>query len=321
MAHPRLIPPSKRNLFLLLMGISALMLAMPTQYIHRPASEMAQVLALPQWAVHRAVLSATRPLKDLAREQITAEQQARLEETAKALENENVVLRQQVESLKQTVDELTLLRQNGLPGDGMIIQAEVIAGDAAPHQDSFLVGKGRSRGVKYKDWVASRLFVRAGVQDSVRDEAAVLARQCLIGWVEQAATFTSRVVLLSDPIANRGVLTHIAHYDRETGQPRQVLLDGQLAPFVLRGAGDGKMIIRDIKDDFIKAGVIAKGDLVLSDPHDPKLAQSLVIGEIEELRHNKDQPLLYDAIVHHRFDPQSLGQVLIVDRSRTAGAP
>jgi len=320
MPYQRFLPPSKRTVFVLLMAASAVMLAIPSRHLQRPASEMVQLIAYPQWAVHQATLKATEPLRALARQQMTAEQQADLEEANKGLQNENAVLRQQIETLRQTVNELTMLRENGLPTDGVIISAEVIAGDAAPRQDSFLIGKGSAQGVRHQDWVASRLFVQAGEQDGVRADAAVLARQCLIGWVEQTASFTSRIVLLSDPEANRGMRVHIAHYDASTNQPRPVLLDGRLAEFVLRGADAGQMIIRDIKDDFIKVGVVGPGDLVLSDANDPKLGLSLVIGQIEELQHNRNQPLLYDAVVRHRFDPTTLSQVLIVDRSRSPNA-
>ncbi len=321
MTHARFTSPSKHTVFLLLMAASALLLAVPTEYVSRPAGEVAQLIALPQWAVHQATLSATRPLKALAHQHMTAEEQARLDEANKGLENENAALRQEIRTLRQTLGELTMLRRKGLPDDGVILPAEVVAGDAAPRQDSFLVSQGRLRGVKHRDWVASRLFVQAGKQDGVTENAAVLARECLIGWVEQTASLTSRVVLLSDPTANRGIRAHIAHYDPQTGEPRQVLVDNRSAEFILRGAGSGKMIIRDIKDDFVKGGYVAVGDLVLSDEYDPKLGQSLVIGEIEELRHNRQQPLLYDAVVRHRFDPSTLNQVLIVDRSRGATAP
>jgi cell shape-determining protein MreC len=313
--------PSKRTVFALLMAGSALMLALPYDYLRRPAGEMVQLIAYPQWAVQQATLKAKEPFEALARQQITAGQQAQLEEENKGLENENVVLRQQIETLKQTINELTLLRGNGFPSQGLLVPADVVAADAAPREDSFVISKGKARGVKHQDWVASRLFVQAGDRDGVSRDAAVLARQCLIGWVEQTASFTSRVVLLSDPAANRGVRVHIAHHDPQTRQPLQVLWDDRIAEFVLQGAGGGKMIIRDIKNDFVKAGYIAEGDLVLSDAHDPRLGQSLVIGEIELLRHNKDKPLLYDAIVRYRFDPHNLSEVLIVDRSRTGSAP
>ena len=317
----QLLPPSKRTVFALLMAGSALVLALPNDYLQRPAGEMIQLMAYPQWAVQQATLKARQPFEDLARQQMTAGQQAQLEEDNKGLENENVVLRQQIETLKQTISELTLLRGNRLGSQGLLLPADVVAADAAPREDSFIVSKGKARQVKYRDWVASRLFVQAGDRDGVGREAAVLARQCLIGWVEQTASFTSRVVLLSDPAANRGTRVHIAHHDPQTRQPLLVLWDDRLAEFVLRGAGGGKMIIRDIKNEFVKAGVVAEGDLVLSDAHDPKLGQSLVIGEIEQLRHNKKEPLLYDAIVRYRFDPHALSQVLLVDRSRTGSTP
>ena len=321
MSNTHFTPPSKRTVFGLLMAGSALILALPNDYLRRPAGEFVQLIAYPQWAMQQATLKARQPIEALARQQMTADQQARLEEDNKGLENENVVLRQKIDTLNQTNSELTLLRENGFGNQGLLVPADVVAADATPREDSFVVSKGKARGVKDRDWVASRLFVQAGTSDGVDHDAAVLARQCLIGWVEQTASFTSRVVLLSDPAANRVTRVHIAHHDPQTRQPRQVLLDDRLAEFVLRGAGGGKMIIRDIKNDFVKAGVIAEGDLVLSDAHDPKLGQSLVIGEIEQLRHNKKEPLLYDAIVRYRFDPHALSQVLLVDRSRTGSTP
>ncbi|NLX23968.1 MAG: rod shape-determining protein MreC [Phycisphaerae bacterium] len=317
MRRYRLRTPSKQTVFLLLMGASLVMWWLPAE-LFGPARGMTQLVALPQWAAHQATTRVTEPLKALARQQMTAAEQRDLAEHKIALENENAVLRQRIEELKNTIEELALLRQDGAPLQGVIIPAPVIGLDAAPRRDSLVLGKGQIQGVRQEDWVASRLFVQAGREDGVEDDAAVLARECLIGRVEQIGALTSRVVLLSDPYANRAMRVHIAHFDPETRRPLHVTFDGRMAAFVLRGSGSGLMTVSDIHRDFVQAGVVTVGDLVTSDPHDAKLPRAMVIGEIIELRHNRDKPLLYDAVVRPRYDPKALSQVMVVDLSRAA---
>jgi len=314
--------PTRSTVFAVLMAGSALVLLLPGDLL-RPARHMTELIAVPQWAVHQAARTAAQSVRAWSRPKASAEHIQRLVDEKNLLENENVALRDRIASLEQTVQELTLLRETGVAEQGTLIPAPVVATDAAPGRDTLLVGKGKLAGAKREDWVASRLLVRAGTSDGVRTGAAVLGRQCLLGWVEQTGPFTSRVVLLSDAYTHRLLRVRIAHLtpspdDPRTFQPRFVTLGDHVAEFVLRGAGGGRMIINDIPHDFMDAGVVAAGDLVLSDPRDPKLGQSLVVGKITEVRHNKDKPLLYDAFVEPRFDPKSLSQVLIVDRSRPA---
>ena len=311
--------PSKPTIFAMLMLASAMLLVVPADLL-RPARNMTQLIALPQWALHRATHKATEPIKALTRQPATAEQQAQMLHDKQGLENENVALRQQIEALKLSVQELTLLRRQGFPEAGVLIPAPVVALDAAPRRDSLLLGKGQLKGVKRQDWVTSRLFVQVGEQDGVRRQLAVLARESLIGWVEQTTPLTSRVVLLSDAYASRPMRVHFVHFDASARRYLQVKAEGRVAPFALRGIGGGKMIVADIDRTFIADGVVAVGDLVTSDPNDPKLPRAMVVGEIIELHQNEDKPLFYDAVVRHRHDPKALSQVYIVDLSRQPGA-
>jgi cell shape-determining protein MreC len=316
--------PTKSTIFVALMVVSLLVLWLPGDLL-APGRHMTELIAAPQWAANRAVQTVARPIQARYDQQVSGKKLQRLITERTLLENENVALRNRIASLEQTVREMTLLQEAGVAERGTLIPAPVVAADAASGRDTLLLGSGQVEGVRREDWVASRLLLRAGTSAGVQDDDAVIGRQSLLGWVEQAGPFTARVVLLSDAYAQRPLRVHIAHRtpsqeDPRTFQPRFVTRGDHVAEFILRGAGGGRMLIRDISHDFIEAGLVQENDLVLSDPRDPKLDQSLVVGEITKIRHNKDKPLLYDAFVRHRFDPKNLSQVLVVDRSRTASA-
>ncbi|HSA29021.1 MAG TPA: rod shape-determining protein MreC [Phycisphaerae bacterium] len=311
--------PSKPTIFMILMLLSGVSVFLPPD-LFGPARVLTQLVAVPQWAAQRATQHVAEPIQALAAKPMAAEELVRLQRQDLALENENTVLRQQVYELQLTVQELTLLRRQSLQRDGIILPAPVVALDAAPGRDSMLLGKGKVQGAKREDWVASRLLVQVGQQDGVQGEEAVLARETLIGRIEETSPLTSRVVLLSDPYTNRAMKVRIMHFDHSSQRYLQVTSGGRIAEFVLRGAGAGRMVVPDIRKDFTDAGVVAVGDLVTSDPQDPRLPLGMVIGEITELRHNKDNPLLHDAMVQHRYDPKNLSQVYIVDLSRGSKA-
>ena len=322
--YERIRHPSRPMIFAMLMAAAALSVFVP-RHPFGSGRHMTELIALPQWAAHKVTQTAVEPVRAWAREGLSAADARRLADEKLLLENENAALRNQITALNQTVQELALLRRGGSNNLGALIPAPVVAADASPGRDTLRVGRGRLRGVQREDWVASRMLVRAGEPDGIQSGAAVLGQQCLLGWIEETGPFTSRVVLLSDAYSQRVLRVHIAHYaasDRNprAREPRLVMMGERVAEFVLRGAGGGRMIINDIPHDFVDAGLITPGDLVLSDPHDPKLGQALVVGEITEVRHNKSKPLLYDAYVQPRFDPRSLSQVLIVDRSRHTSA-
>ena len=46
---------------------------------------------------------------------------------------------------------------------------------------------------------------------------------------------------------------------------------------------------------------------------DPSLPLALVIGPIRELERDRENRLYYQAMVEHRVDPRSVGEVYIVD--------
>lgn len=300
----------------MLLGASAVLILLPREYL-APARNMTQLVALPQYALSRASQGVTKSADVLRGEPVPAARHVEAVRARQAAENENVALRQQVVQLQAMVAELQQLRSRSrFPTEGRLIPARVVGWDAAPGRDSMALLKSRHDEARPGDWVASSLAVQAGTDDGVRNELRVLARETLIGWIEQAAPFTARVALLSDAHSNRKWRVHIAAVGRDDRPPEFVTDRGQPADFALEGIGDGRMRLLDVNARFVDQGLIRVGDVVTTDGHDPKLPLAMVIGEIVELQQVKKQPLLYHAVVRHRCEPRELSQVLIVDIPR-----
>lgn len=298
-------------LFVLLMAASFIAMMLPAETVARFRS-LAQPLALPQWLTHAAASEAHRAAAVLLSRPVPAERYHQVTGERDALLNEIAALRHQNSQLQATVAELVNVRKQGFPAHGTLIPARVLGMDAAPGRESIIVGKGNIQKVEKSDWVVSSLTVGAGSNQGVEPQDQVLGRQYLIGWVEEVSPLTSRVVLLSDKPAGKA-------------RPRKVLIsppdpasrpsEGEPHTLTLEPLGGGKMIITDIPRWMVDGGQVCVGDLVTSAPDDTRLPLAVVIGSIEELRLNRDQPICYDAVVRHMVDPASLTQVLIVDLS------
>jgi len=315
MRYLRLGLPSRPTVFAILMAASAVVVLLPSDLL-RPARDMTQLMAPLQLATRQAVQGAAGPIRRLATHPVPAEQHDDLLRQKRALENTNVSLRQRLIQLEAALHELTGIRQRGLPDTIGLIPARVCGLDAAPGRDSLLLGKGHLQKVAPGNWVASRLFVDAGANDGVRDQAVVLARECLIGWVEQTAPFTSRLVMLSDRVQTRPMSVLIT--PRDVGDRLPAGGDRPLC-FALAGAGRRRMRVPDVPASLVATGQIRVGDLVTSDPSDPRLPVTMVIGRITELKGHVQEPVHYDAMVEYLYDPRSLSRVFIVDLSRLAG--
>ena len=194
-----------------------------------------------------------------------------------------------------------------------MIPARVVGWDAVSGRDSLSLLKGRSSDVRQGDWVASYLDVQAGTESGVRDDLRVLARQTLVGWIEQSAPYVSRMVLLSDAHSKRKWRVNIVAMNRPNQQDTFVADGTEHADFALEGIGKGQMRVLDVNARYITEGQIRIGDVVTTDGSDPKLPLAMVIGDIVDLKKIKEQPLLYHAIVQHRCPPKDLTEVLVVD--------
>jgi len=317
MYHRRPRLPSRPIVFIALMAVSLLAVAIPRDPFSA-LRNLTQVLALPQAYFNKARLLTAQSARSLDDASVDRETHTQLQSQKRALEIAAVSQSRRIQELEVQIQQLTRIRQRGFPAEGALIPARVLAGDAAVGRNGLLVGKGTTTHAETGDWVASSFFVDAGTDDGAIDQAAVLSQEFLIGWVSQALPVTSRVVLLTDRLANNPIRVNIIHAG---GGFRPVSRQGRTLPFVLEGAGADRMRIRDIPANLVEQKKVKVGDLVMSDLNNPWLPVAMMIGKIDELKFVRDQekPLYYDATVLAPYDPATLSHVFIVDLSRAAG--
>lgn len=316
MHHRRFRKPSKPTIFAMLMVLSAGMALLPRDFFS-PFRNLTQLVAVPQYGATAAARHISKSAKDLRSPPISQAKHAEALAARKALENENVALLRKLHRLQEMVADLQQLRSRPqFPANGRLIPARVVGWDAVPERDSMVLMKKSRPEVRQGDWITSRLAIESGQQDGLHenmDDMRLLARETLIGWIEQTGAYFSRAVLLSDAYSRRKWYVHIASVGREGRGPSFVMHNGQPADFALEGIGKGRMRILDINARFINEGLIRPGDVVTTDGRDPKLPLPMVVGEIVEFEQIKNQPLLYHAIVKHRCDPKDISDVYIVD--------
>ncbi len=313
MYYRRIRKPSKPTIFAMLMALSVGLALLPRDFFS-PFRNVTQLIAVPQYGVTAAARSVSHSARDLRSASVPQAKHEKTLAAKQAFENENLSLRQQLFQLQELVGELQRVRSRPqFPSNGCLIPARIVGWDAVPGRDSLVLLKDRRPDVRQGDWITSRLALNCGSEDGIRDDLRVLARETLIGWIDQAAPYVSRAVLLSDPYSRRKWYVHIASVGREGRSPAFVMDRGQPVDFALEGIGNGKMRILDVNARFIDEGMIRLGDVVTTDGRDPKLPLPMVVGEIVELQQIKKQPLLYHAIVKHRCDPKDLSEVFIVD--------
>ena len=154
-------------------------------------------------------------------------------------------------------------------------------------------------------FVLGRWFtVDAAAEGALHDGQSVLAGEVLVGTVEQVGTHTARVRLLTDRQAPLSV--RIARPEAD----RYLPLD---AEFWLVGTGAGNLEVRDVNHRFIRAGSIREGDVVLSDPQNPKLPVALTVGTVKAVHVDPDNPLLYRLTVEPPVQASDLRSVFVVD--------
>jgi cell shape-determining protein MreC len=193
-----------------------------------------------------------------------------------------------------------------------LIPARAIAHDAIHWRDSLLLQAGANRGVRHDDWVASRLFFDVGRDDGVLKDMSVLASEFLIGRVEFVGSFTSRVVLLSDPSSQQRV---------RIGRWEQGVFRVMPSYYDLHGMGNGKMVIPDVPVGDLRHDLsedqsllrIRPGDLVVSLDSDVRLPASLVIGRITHTKPHPEVALVHNLYVEPIIPADQITGALIID--------
>lgn len=231
-----------------------------------------------------------------------------------ALEHQVAALSVRVEDLRDEVEVLTgtrLWEVNGqrIGATGRLIPSRVITPDLLVWHSSRLLNAGTLQGVKPGAPVMSQYFeIDHGEASGARDGLAILLREVLLGYIEQAGTHTSRARLLSDIGAERKVRIGRRTDDGFTVVDRF---------FWMVGLGHGRMEIRDVEYRDIEEGLIAVGDVVLSAQSDETdtagLPAAMKIGDVTDIRTDLENPLLSILTVQSPLEAEPLSRVYIYD--------
>ena len=278
----------------------------------RPVGNITQLIAPVQDALNRGgdALAGTLNGADTATVPYPEYEEARL--TSQALANRLLALSARVEELEGLNRDLSGLREAGFPREGRLIPARVIRRDAVAWRDAVLLDRGRSAAATADEWVISRKFINVGENRGVTDGLAVLAGETLVGRVLHVAPYTATVLLLSDPTMR----LERVRVGRLVGE-RMELVE---ADFLLRGVGQGRMVIEDVDQKYLASPGIGVGDLVVSPPGDPGLSLTVAIGRITEIEPQEDSPLLLSRLhVEPLVAPDELTGVYVVDTTPPRG--
>lgn len=297
--------PSKPTVFALLMIASAVAVLLPRDLLSR-LRDLTLPLAVAQMGVRKSTGLMAERVRATDGKAVSGQAHEQILRRMRARENEAAALRQQVAQLKTDNDALTGIRQLGFGTEWILVPARVASLDAAPGRHSLQLLTDPGHRVRSGDWVVTRTAENDQAAPAAGGETGALLSECLIGRIEQTSTFTSRVTLLADLVAERAMRVQIAGRD------------GRRIEFALQGRA-GRMHIFDIAKSLIENRDVCPGDLVTSAGDDPRLPAPLVVGRIAEIKLNRDKPLYYNAVVEPRPDPKRLGEVTIVHFSGARG--
>ena len=280
---------NKKTVFAGLMILSVLAIFLPPRITDAPKHStqlFVPVQDLVYFATHWASRSVSE-VGDSGRDQLLS---------LEALRNQVVSQQGLIEQLRAENRRLGAIQKKAIP---LALQAQVVTRDIAAWRDSFLVERGSERGVRRRDWAASRLFVDQGYINQTAVGQAVLAREVLLGRVEHVSPYMSRVQLLTDVAS--------APIEVRVGGESDGAFEFVEYPCSLRGQGRGKMVISNVDYRYIDTGRdseetgkgrrIRIGDYVCSAPGQLGLPEPMVIGRVAEMEENHRKRLVYNVIV------------------------
>jgi hypothetical protein len=323
MRRMSLVPPRSRKsaVFAALMGASAASLLLPRSWTDGPKHLM-QVLVPPQDLLFQTSRAAARMLcSDAAvhgagASAATADDaERRSRRDALALENQVIALSGQLDTVRRENSLLRGLREKYIPPGVLLVPAQVVARDIGGWRDSLLLSRGASQRIERGDAAASRLFLTGGEADGVAVGHLVLAREVLLGRVDEVGPFTSRLRLFSDV----GLRTEVRVGRRV--ESRFVVVD---YPCTLLGRGAGEMIIEDVPLRHVAEGPHAAaggdgmrvGDWVISPPGAPGLPTPMTLGRVAGFKSDPRKRLVATVHVEGLLSPDDVGDVFVVATGR-----
>ncbi|MEE8169599.1 MAG: hypothetical protein V3T70_03545, partial [Phycisphaerae bacterium] len=182
----------KLRAFWALMGLSCVTLLAPAAWTDG-LKHLMQLLVPFQAPLHQAAGAATQRLREASR-QAAGDPDADIGRT-QAMQNQIVALTGQLRTMREENRQLRGLRERFVPPGVPLAPAHVVSRDIRGWRDSLLLSRGATSRVRPRDAVASRLFLNRGEADGVSVGHLVLAREVLLGRIEQVGPFTSRLRL------------------------------------------------------------------------------------------------------------------------------
>jgi len=299
---------TKPRVFAALMLLSAAALLAPSAWTDW-LKGLTQLLVPAQAVMQAAGAKTLRSMTRIAPNLPNAEPPALTTQVAE-LERQLVFQNGLLDQLRRENADLRGLRDQFIVPSVRLIPARVVARDIVAARESALLSRGATRGVRWQDWVISRMFVAAGGYEGVERGFSVLAREALIGRVEFVQPYMARMALLSDLDARTAV--RVARI--ESGRLRTIGY-----PATLRGRGHGTMVIEDVPQRYVSAGGsspdpnrIRVGDLVISAPDTPGLAAPMMIGRVTAISDDPKKRLVYSIEVEPAVQTNELLDVYIV---------
>lgn len=297
---------NRRTVITVLILISVVGFMLPTRLTGKFLNLVQVILPFQDWTSRSA---------DAVTDVVTPSGESLSAEDAEKIRRENAALKHRLASLSGDYEDLsnayasaTQIRDRGL-GQGRLIPARVVAGDAFAWRKSRLINAGTLSGVREDSAVASHHFsLQLDDADVVREGYSVLRAETLVGFVEQVGTHSARVRMLTDKSTALRVLVARA----ATGKFYPLSSE-----FWLVGTGSDSMEIRDVSHNYVKSTDdetnIRVGDYVFTSRDDPNLPASMTIGTISEISQDPENSLLYVLKVVPAITPSDLRQVFVVD--------
>ncbi|MFO0973109.1 MAG: rod shape-determining protein MreC [Phycisphaerae bacterium] len=210
--------------------------------------------------------------------------------------------------------QLRDLRANWVRRSVRLVPARVVARDIVAARDTVVLGQGSARGVRWADWIASRVFVDRGADEGLAEGYTVLSRESLVGRVELVQPYVARVRLLSD--AGSRTAARVGRIENGTLK----MIDH---PLTLQGGGGGRMLIRDVPLSWVEepggaaspAGPelrIRAGDVVTSAPGEQGLEAPLAIGTVSAVVIDPRRRLVASVEVQSIVQPDQLRDVFVI---------
>ena len=305
----------KATLLVVLVLVAGGSLAAPSRFSD-PLKHVAQLLVPFQQPLYHRAWATSAGLQAFLGGAPVAEAVAARRDAA--MENMAVSLTHQLERLRDENSRLRGLRERYVPPGIRLVSAAVVTRGISAARDTLLLSRGAGLdaqpALRTGDAVASRLFLNTGTETGTAVGHLVVAREFLLGEIDQVSPFVSRVRLFSDPGAR--TLVRIGRVVEGRGGARFVAVD---YPCTVVGRGRGDMVIEHVPRKLVaspdgRAGdnQIALGDLVCSASGAAPLTRAMTMGYVESVENEPRQPLVVTIHVRPALRADEIDEVLVL---------